>query len=262
MDAPRRTTLIAAWPGVGQVGVVCASFLVEKLGFEPVENILDPEDCEPEVEGLPLHDGVVRLQAAARHQLLARRTAAGRQLILLSSAPECVASFRTSLRLLRCIGLQELRRVVFLGGAVLPPAEGAPRLYSACTSERTQGALFARSSVRPLPAPYLRGTAAKFLGAALAVGVEGAALLAAVPACAGFNAFLPGAEALRQEIEPLLEAESRTSLDTLEAEIEGLFALSRTDRTEARRLKQLLDVHDLFSAYEDRFLDLFSPRSS
>jgi uncharacterized protein len=41
------------------------------------------------------------------------------------------------------------------------------------------------------------------------------------------------------------------------AEIEAMFLASRADRSEALRLKALLDQHALFAAYEDRFLDLF-----
>lgn len=43
----------------------------------------------------------------------------------------------------------------------------------------------------------------------------------------------------------------------VEARIEALFRAAGRDRSRARELKALLDEHDLFRRFEDRFLDLF-----
>ena len=50
--------------------------------------------------------------------------------------------------------------------------------------------------------------------------------------------------------EPELDARVRR-------EIEQLFEAAERDRTQAVRLKRLLDEHGVFDEYEDRFLDLF-----
>ena len=44
------------------------------------------------------------------------------------------------------------------------------------------------------------------------------------------------------------------------AQIEDLFTKAASDRSRAFELKQLLDQLDVFTTYEDRFLDLFRAR--
>lgn len=52
------------------------------------------------------------------------------------------------------------------------------------------------------------------------------------------------------------EGDSRRRAALLQR-IEALFEVAGRDRAKALELKALLDEHDLFGDYEDRFLDLF-----
>jgi len=73
-------------------------------------------------------------------------------------------------------------------------------------------------------------------------------------------------ENLAQQARGAEESEDEYGLQALEEEqlstadrqrIESLFAASRSDRSKAYELKQLLDQLGVFAEYEDRFLDLF-----
>ena len=68
----------------------------------------------------------------------------------------------------------------------------------------------------------------------------------------------PGIAGPAADQEPSDESEGTTETDpALHHHLESLFAAAAEDRDRALELKRLLDQHNLFEDYEDRFLDLF-----
>ncbi len=265
MSLPPPMSLVAAWPGAGQAGLVAASCLVRRLRMRPLNGLLDERDTRHELHELPVRGGLLELATVPRHQAYIRELEDTSLVVLLGAAPECRGGYETCQRLLRRFASLGAERAVFLDGQCAGGPVVEPRVFDAATTAALQRQLRERSRTLPLPDGFVRSTAASFLGAAMAVGLPAAGLFAEVPSCSAQRLFCPGARALLAALQdllalpPLLERGEPPRKSALEAEIEELFALVRIDRGQAGRLKHVLDREGLFEVYEDRFLDLFAP---
>lgn len=82
-------------------------------------------------------------------------------------------------------------------------------------------------------------------------------LMTQMQRAAGIEIAAPLESAAEEEAGEPQEARAEELPPEVSARIERLFQQARTDRSKALELKALLDRHDVFRRYEDRFLDLF-----
>ncbi len=283
----RDPWLVAAWPGMGAVAQLSASYLAQSLGARPMVELAVGEHFV--VSGVQVREGLLQPLRRPRTLLFeARIPEAPRDLVvLLAESQPAFGERRYCEQLLvkaRETGITRAFTFAALATTASPAAQS--RVYAAATDAQLLAAL------RDQGAELLRegeigGMNGYFLGVAAEFGMAGACILGEIPffannvpnpkgaaavlrlfgALAGVSVDLAALERQGVEVERQLLALKEHSeewqpeeggLTPLEEQhIESLFRDASADRAKAIELKAELDRLGQFGRYEDRFLDLF-----
>ncbi|MGD9689961.1 MAG: PAC2 family protein [Phycisphaerales bacterium] len=190
--APRpRPWLIAAWPGMGHVGIIAAGALVNQLRMKPIGEF-SPEGFF-DLQHVLIKDGVVQKPHLPRTVLYSTPKGARTPLyVLLSEAQPTANGFAMAHKLLEKAAELGVERIVTFASLAtnLHPA-GHPRVTGAAT-DAVSGADLKRLHIGTLADGAVAGMSGILLGAAAERGMPGFCLLGEIPA---FAAAVPNPKA-------------------------------------------------------------------
>jgi predicted ATP-grasp superfamily ATP-dependent carboligase len=178
----REPWLVAAWPGMGAVGLLAANHLARLPWSVPAGEV--PAEPWFDVPGIQVEGGLLRPIRRPRTMLFAARDPrpAGRDLVvLLAEAQPGARLWDYSRALLKTLKGQGIRRVVTFAALASVLEVGTPsRVHAAATGE---GALeeALRAGALRLDGGEIGGLNGVLLGAAAAEGMEGIGLLGEFP---------------------------------------------------------------------------------
>lgn len=283
----RDPWLVAAWPGMGAVGQLSASYLAQALGARPTVELAVGEHFS--ASGVQVREGLLQPLRRPRTLLLEARVPAGARdlaLLLAESQPATGERRYCEQLLVKARETGVSRVFTFAALATTASPAGEPRVFAAATDPVLLAAL-SEQGAEPLREGEIGGMNGTFLGVAAEFGLSGACILGEIPFFASNVPNPRGAAAvLRQftrlagvpidlgplerqgvEVQRQLLAlqkhveewpQQEGGLTPLEEQhVESLFRDAAEDRGKAIELKAELDRLGLFSRYEDRFLDLF-----
>ncbi len=186
--------LIAAWPGMGNVAVIAAGYLIQKLGARPVAEL--PPKGHFDVPQVDVEKGLIAVPRLPR-SIFHRWTdpATRRELfIFLGEAQPLVGVYDfANLLLDRAIELGAGRVVTFASMASQLHPSKYPRVFGAATDKDTLGEL-QKLEVKALEDGQIGGLNGVLLGAAADRGIPGLCLLGEIPF---FAAGVPNPKAAR-----------------------------------------------------------------
>lgn len=176
-----KSWLVAAWPGMGNVGVIAGHVLVNQLGMEPVaalsgEGVFDLEHIE-------VKDGVVgkpRLPRGVLYQWKDAPVGKG-LLVFLAEAQPSAHGLDYARALLKEVAKYNVERIftfAAMASQMHPSADA--RIFTAATDASVLDELQA-IDVQVLPEGQISGMNGLLLGAAVERGVPGACLLGEIP---------------------------------------------------------------------------------
>jgi proteasome assembly chaperone (PAC2) family protein len=186
--------LIAAWPGMGNVAVIAAGYLVHKLGMTQVAELPSREHFD--ISDVEIKDGIVAPARLPRGAFFRWSNPGGGRdlLVFLGEAQPTAGVYAYANELLEmATGLGAERVVTFASIASgLHPAEN-PRVLGVTTDADTMAEL-RRAEVEPLTEGQVGGLNGVLLAAAVERGIPGLCLLAEIPF---FAASVPNPKAAR-----------------------------------------------------------------
>lgn len=294
-----RPWLVACWPGMGNVGVNAAVYLLSKLGMTlsaefDVSNLFD-------VDKVDVSSGIILPGRAPRHRLFTWKDPSNRRdlVVSLGEAQPPLGKYNFCRQIIQNAREAGVERIfTFAAMATEMRPKHRSRVFVAATDDELLEEL-RNLDLKVLESGNITGLNGILLGAASEAGLQGACLLGEMPHLFAqlpypkasleiLKAFttLTGIELdlselaeqgriveeqmqeilshvegdldLPKEETELPEFPPPERLDPAEeARIESLFAAAAKDRSKAFELKQELDRLNVFSDYEDRFLDLF-----
>lgn len=176
-----KSWLVAAWPGMGNVGVIAGHVLVNQLGMEPVaalsgEGVFDLEHIE-------VKDGVVgkpRLPRGVLYQWKDAPVGKG-LLVFLAEAQPSAHGLDYARALLKEVAKYDVERIftfAAMASQMHPSADA--RIFTAATDASVLDELQA-IDVQVLPEGQISGMNGLLLGAAVERGLPGACLLGEIP---------------------------------------------------------------------------------
>lgn len=176
-----KSWLVAAWPGMGNVGVIAGHVLVKQLGMEPVaalngEGVFDLEHVE-------VKDGVVGKPRFPRGVLYQWKQApVGKGLLVfLAEAQPSAHGLDYARALLKEVEKYNVERVfTFAAMASQMHPSSDPKVYTAATGPAILEELKA-IDIHVLPEGQISGMNGLLLGAAVERGLPGACLLGEIP---------------------------------------------------------------------------------
>jgi predicted ATP-grasp superfamily ATP-dependent carboligase len=188
-----RPWLVAAWPGMGNVAVIAAGYLVHQLKMRQVAEL--PSRDHFDINEVEAKGGIIGPARLPRGVFFRWNNPAGRDLIVfLGEAQPATGTYAYAHELLEtAIGMGISRVLTFASMASgLRPGE-SPRVMGVATDADTLAEL-RRLQVRPLSDGQIGGLNGVLLGACAARGLTGECLLAEIPA---FAAAVPNPTAAR-----------------------------------------------------------------
>jgi uncharacterized protein len=288
--------LLAAWPGMGNVGLIAMDYLRRKLNAQPFAEL----DMSPFFipESIIVKDGIAQLPEIPSAML--HYTADPGLIIFESNAQiggkDGINIIKTILDIARQYNVPR----IFTAAALAQPMsfQAASDVLVACSSQAHLDSI-RHIGVVPMPDGYIAGLNGLLLGIAASRGIDAACFLATMPSYAA-NMPYPKASfeivkifqrffsldfdleemrgsiadmdqqlsAIEERIRQLFPGEKEADEEVPDIEedkvphyimekIERLFKKAGQDRSAAQELKKELDKWNLFELYEDRFLDLF-----
>lgn len=293
-DSP--PTLFAAWPGMGNVGLIAMDYLRRKLGARSFAEI----DMSPFFipESIVVKDGLAQLPDIPSSIFTYKRDP---NVIIFESNAQTggrdgIAITKTILDLMQQFKIKRIFTAAAYAQSI--SHEASPSVYVACNGKDLMDTL-RDYGVSPMPDGYIAGLNGLMLGVARTRDIDAACFLGTIPSYA-VNLTYPKASLeilkvfgriLQTEIDfgeleddvektdqqlAMIEdrikqffpnnTENDEEIAGLDEErvphyimekIEQLFKEAETDRNKANELKAELDRWNLFELYEDRFLDLF-----
>jgi len=283
----RDPWLVAAWPGMGAVAQLSASYLAQALGARPMVELAVGEHFT--VSGVQVREGVLQPLRRPRTLLLEARIpdAPHDLVVLLAESQPAFGERRYCEQLLVKARETGIARAFTFAALATTTSPAAPtRVFAAATDAQLLAPL-SEHGAELLHGGEIGGMNGFFLGVAAEFGLGGACILAEIPFFASTVPNPKGAAAVlrlfsrlarvpidlgpleRQGVEverQLLELKEHVeewppregALSPLEEQhIESLFRDASQDRAKALELKAELDRLGLFGRYQDRFLDLF-----
>ncbi len=190
------TWLIAAWPGMGNVAVIAASFLIQALDMEPAGEM--PPRGRFDVRAVEVKGGVIGKPRLPRSLFYrTKRAVGGRHLIVfVGEAQPGVYDFAHEL-IDRAHGMGAERVVTFASMATQVHPTAQPRVFGASTDETLLDEL-RRLEVMPLEEGQIGGLNGVVLGAASDRGLPGLCLMGEIPF---FAAGVPNPKAARAALD-------------------------------------------------------------
>jgi uncharacterized protein len=289
--------VLAAWPGMGNVGLITIEFLKRKMNAELFAEI----DMTP----FFIPDSIVVKHGTAQFPDIPTSRfyyTADPCLILFESDAQVggrdgIAVIKTFLDV---VGRFQVERIFTFAAFAQPMSYRNPsQVFSACNGESLCGKL-KEFGVILMPDGVIAGLNGLLLGVAASRRIDAGCLLGTIPSYAANFAYpkaaleivriiariqnfsidtseleagvgemdqqLASIEERIREFFPNVNKENDEEISSIDEEkvpnyvmerIERLFQEARKDRLKAQELKQELDRWNLFELYEDRFLDLF-----
>jgi uncharacterized protein len=186
--------LIAAWPGMGNVAVIAAGYLVHDLQMSEVKEL--PARDHFDVDEVEVKSGIIQAPRLPRGAFFRwQNPGAGRDLIVfLGEAQPASGTYAYAHELLDAAASMAIERVVTFASmaSALHPAEN-PKVTGIATDPKTLAEL-RRAEVPPLEDGQISGLNGVLLGAAANRGIPGLCLLAEIPF---FAAAVPNPKAAR-----------------------------------------------------------------
>lgn len=208
-----RPWLIAAWPGMGNVAVIAAGYLVQQFGMREMGELASHDHFD--VDEVEVTGGVVAPARLPRGVFFHwTNPGAGRDLIVfLGEAQPATGSYSYAHELLQRAAEMGVERIFTFASMAsgLHPAEN-PKVSGVATDRRTLADL-RRAEVEPLSDGQIGGLNGVVLGVAATRGVQGIGLLAEIPF---FAAAVPNPKAARAALSVFsVLADIEISLDEL-----------------------------------------------
>ena len=288
--------LLAAWPGMGNVGLIAMDYLRRKLnGTLFAELEMSPYFIP---DSIIVKDGIAQLPEIP--SAVFHFTTNPNLIIFESNAQVSGKDGITIIKTILDIARQYQVSRIFTSAALAQPMsfQAKSDVLVACSSTGHLDTI-KHVGVVPMPDGYIAGLNGLLLGIAASRGIDAACFLATMPSYAT-NMPYPKASleivrlfknlfsleidleemknsvtemdqqlaAIEERIRQLFpsEKEADEEMPDIDEEkvphyimekIERLFKKAEQDRSAARELKKELDKWNLFELYEDRFLDLF-----
>ena len=293
---PAPPIMLAAWPGIGNVGLIATDYLRKNLNAKVFAEI----DMSPFFipDSIIVKDGIAQLPEIPSS--IFHYSFNPNVIIFESNAQiggrDGIAIIKTILDVAKQMKVNH----IYTSAALVQPMtyQSASQVLVACGNPAHLDTLTGYGVV-PMPDGYIAGLNGLLLGVAASHGIESACFLGTMPSYAS-NMLYPKASleivktfrkilsapidltemeanvaetgqqlaAIEERIRQIFpsSAESDEEISGLEEEkvphyimerIEKLFEKAKFDRALANDLKQELDRWNLFELYEDRFLDLF-----
>ncbi len=175
-----KTWLVSAWPGMGNVAVIAAGYLVHELGLKPVAEA-SPQG-RFDIERVDVKNGIVASPRPPQ-SVFYRSTDAGggSPLVFLSESQPSDDVYAYTQQLLdQAVGLGADRVVTFASMATQLHPASTPRVFGAVTQPDMLPDL-QKASVQVLQHGQIGGLNGVILGAAAARGLPGVCLLGEIP---------------------------------------------------------------------------------
>ncbi len=218
--ANRKTHwMVAAWPGMGNVAMLAAGYLIQQLGLKPAGTL--PPRGRFDVSAVEVSDGVVTSPRMPRNLLYQSEPSDGPRLtVFIGEAQPNSGAYSFAQELMAKAAELGVDRVVTFASMAsqLHPA-ARPGVFGAATGKDLLDGL-RRIEVRPLKEGQIGGLNGVLLGAAAELGVPGVCLMGEIPF---FAAGVPNPKAARA----VLDSFSRLTgigvdLDGLNPHIEAI----------------------------------------
>jgi uncharacterized protein len=193
-----RPWLIAAWPGMGNVAVIAAGYLVQKLDMKPLGEMTSRGYFD--IQQVTVNAGLINPPRMPRSVLYQwKNPGGGRDLIIsLSEAQPAARTYAFAHEVMERVAKLNVERVftfASLASQLHPSAD--PRVFAAATSQPVLDDLLRLESTT-LEDGQIGGLNGVILGAALEHGIHGACLLGEIPF---FAAGVPNPKAARAVLE-------------------------------------------------------------
>jgi predicted ATP-grasp superfamily ATP-dependent carboligase len=289
--------MLAAWPGMGNVGLIAMDYLRRKMGAELLAEI----DMSPFFipESIIVKDGIAQLPEIPSSVFHCTKNP---NLIIFESNAQIsgkdgITLIKNILDLARQYNVSR----IFTAAALAQPMsfQAVSDVLASCSSSAYLDAI-KHAGIVPMPDGYIAGLNGLLLGVAASRGLDAACLLATMPSYAAnmpypkasleivklFNRLLfinvdldelnatveemnQQLSAIEERIRQLFPVEKEADEEMPEdldeekvphyimEKIEKLFAKVGRDHSAAPELKRELDKWNLYKLYENRFLDLF-----
>lgn len=181
-ESTKTSWLLAAWPGMGNVAVIAAGHLIQKLGLQPVVEMAMPEHFD--VQAIEVQQGVISPMRLPRSVFFrpGKPLKNGLDLtVFVGEAQPAHAAFKFAHALLDRAAQWNVDRVVTFASMAsqLHPSEH-PRVYGAATRSILIDEL-QRLEVKLLEAGQIAGMNGVLLGAAAERNLDGLCLLGEIP---------------------------------------------------------------------------------
>lgn len=219
--AHRKTHwMVAAWPGMGNVAMLAAGYLIQQLGLKPAGNL--PPRGRFDVAAVEVSEGVVTSPRMPRN-LLYQSDPAGngpRLTVFVGEAQPNSGSYSFAQELMtKAVELGVDRVVTFASMASQLHPAAQPRVFGAATRQDMVDEL-RRIEVQPLKEGQIGGLNGVLLGAAAERGVPGVCLMGEIPF---FAAGVPNPKAARAVLDSFgLLTGIEVDLDGLNPHIEAI----------------------------------------
>lgn len=207
--------LIAAWPGMGNVAVVAAGYLLQKLGFEPIAEI--PPQGRFDIAAVDVEDGVVNVPRLPRSMFFRHPNPTPGQdfTIFIGEAQPTTGGYGFAHELLdkaKELGIERIVTFASMASQLHPSQD--PRVFGVGTTKDLLGELD-EAGVEKLADGQIGGLNGVVLGAAAKRDVAGICLLGEIPF---FAAGVPNPKAARAVLAAFAElAGIELDLDELKA---------------------------------------------
>jgi hypothetical protein len=218
MQDLRNPWLVAVWPGMGRVAQIAGSYLVARLGMQPLAELEPDGFFEP--SGIHVKEGLLQPGRLPRSVFHAFRDPAGMRdlVVMVGEKQPATGAVRYAGALLDTVARHRIERVVtFAAMATAMHPRGEPRVFAACTTPALCAEVrAAHDGLALLDEAEITGMNGLFLAAAQQRGIPALGLLGEVPAIAAGMPSPKAAEAVLRVLGRL--AGLRFDLEQLAAE--------------------------------------------
>lgn len=212
-----RPWLVAAWPGMGNVAIIAAGFLVQKLGMEPAGEM--PLSSHFDVQEVEVREGVITRPRLPRSVFYRWKNPGGRDLVVfLGEAQPATGSYAFAHEMLEHASRFGIERIVTFASMAsqLHPSKD-PRVFAVATDKSVLGEL-GSLKVEALEQGQISGLNGLLLGAGAERELAGICLLGEIPF---FAAGVPNPKAARAVLNIFAQAANlRLDLSDLDEHVE------------------------------------------